>query len=95
MPGRKPTIDRNNPAFNFLSVTDEAPALDPKTREPEEESTRQKPPAGYKINPLYVETKSRRVQILLKPSNYQKAKDLADKAGQSFNDFINTLLEEI
>ena len=41
---------KDNPALQFISTTEEQPTA---------ESTG-KPPKGYKVNPLYVETKSRR-----------------------------------
>lgn len=54
----------------------------------------EEPPKGYKINPVMVETKSRRVQIIMQPSLYRKAKLTADYYGLSMNEFINTAVEE-
>ena len=51
-------------------------------------------PEGYKINPLYVEKKTKRVQLVLQPSLYEKVKAAADAAGSSFNDYCHRLLEE-
>ena len=42
-----------------------------------------------KINP---NTKSRRVQLVLKPHVYQQAKNKADELHKSFNEFIETLI---
>ena len=53
-----------------------------------------KPPAGYKLNPLLIETKSRRLQLLLQPSLYRRIKRGADAEGKSVNEFIHSLLDE-
>lgn len=55
---------------------------------------KEKPPAGYKLNPMYIEVKSKRVQLVLQPSLYAKVKAAADAAGLSFNEFCHSLLEE-
>lgn len=47
------------------------------------------PPEGYR----YTEKKSRRVQIVLRPSTYEKAKQAAKAAGVSFNKFIENAIE--
>ena len=54
----------------------------------------EKAPEGYKLNPLYVETKSKRVQLVLQPSLYTKVKAAADAEGISFNEYCHRLLEE-
>ena len=56
--------------------------------------SKEKPPEGYKLNPMYVEVKSKRVQLVLQPSLYAKVKAAADAAGVSFNEFCHSLLEE-
>lgn len=53
-----------------------------------------KPPKGYKINPLYIETKTRRLQLVLRPSLYDKVKKKAEKANLSVNEFIHRVLEK-
>jgi hypothetical protein len=52
-----------------------------------------KAPKGYKPNPLYVETKSRRVQLLVQPSMHERLKARAAKEGKSVNELANSLLE--
>lgn len=54
----------------------------------------EKIPDGYKLNPEYIEKRTRRVQIILQPSIYKAAKKIADKRKVSFNDLIHSLLEE-
>lgn len=82
----KKTFSQNMPAELFI---DSSPAPAPA------ESKIAPAPEGYYINPLYIEAKSRRVQLLIKPSVYQKAKEKADAQGISFNELINSLLEEM
>ena len=50
-------------------------------------------PEGYKINPLYVETRSKRFQVLMQPSLYEKVKAVAVSKKRSVNDHIHTILE--
>lgn len=51
-------------------------------------------PEGYKVNPIYVEKRTKRVQLVLQPSLYDKVKQMADKQGVSLNDFCHKVLEE-
>ena len=48
-------------------------------------------PEGYKIVP---EAKSRRLQLLIQPSLYEKIKDKANETGTSVNDTIHSILSE-
>lgn len=52
-------------------------------------------PDGYKVNPLYIEKKTRRIQLILQPSIYERAKDMADALGLSFNEYVHRALDEI
>lgn len=40
------------------------------------------------------ETKSRRLQILIRPGTYERLKRLSESRGQSVNDLINEILED-
>ena len=51
-------------------------------------------PEGYKANPLFVETKSRRLQLLVQPSIYEALKEGAKAEGRSVNDYVHTILEK-
>lgn len=51
------------------------------------------PPPGYKHNPLYIETKSRRLQMLIQPSLYKRIQQTAKKHRLSVNAMIHELLE--
>lgn len=85
---------KDNPALQFIST---AGTEDTEEREqaPEQRASVSKAPEGYKPNPLYIETRSKRVQLVLQPSLYEKAKAKAKSGGYaSFNDFVHQLLEE-
>lgn len=51
-------------------------------------------PEGYKVNPAYVEKRTRRVQLVLQPSLYERAEAQYKALGyRSFNDYITSILE--
>jgi predicted DNA binding CopG/RHH family protein len=85
----------SNPAMSFISqesidkVEAEVPAAEEvKFQRPA------KPPKGYKINPLYIETKSKRLQLLIQPSLHEKLKSKAQAEGISVNELINCILQD-
>ena len=49
-------------------------------------------PDGYELVP-YNETKTRRVQLVMKPSLHEKVKKAAYEANLSFNDYVHRVLE--
>ena len=49
--------------------------------------------AEYRLNPALVEKKTKRVQLVLQPSLYEKTKDKAHKMHLSLNEFVHALLE--
>lgn len=79
--------DLNNPAMQFIST----PAEDTAERETARTASA---PEGYKANPLYIEKRSKRLQLLVQPSLYDKVKAHADAEGCSVNDFIHRVLED-
>ena len=52
----------------------------------------QKAPEGYKINPEYIEKRTKRIQLLMQPSIYEAAKEKAKESGESFNEYIHKLI---
>ena len=91
----------NNPAMNFISQesidkVEHKPAG--KTGKAKASTTtgagKGKVPEGYKVNPEYIETKSRRVQLLIQPSVYDALKARAQAEGISVNEVINTALKK-
>lgn len=93
---------KDNPALQFLSTPaveeveeiPEAKKAPTKRRPAPKPSAPAKPPEGYKVNPLYVETKSRRMQLVLKPSLYERVREHAMAAGISVNEYVHSVLEE-
>lgn len=50
--------------------------------------------ACLKKNPIYIETKSKRLQLLMQPSLHLKLKTIASKQAISVNDLIHSILDE-
>lgn len=90
---KKKSFIGENPALQFISTAETE--TQPAEREPmpAQPKPSQKPPKGYKLNPLYVETKSRRLQLVLQPSLYDKVKAGAAAAGLSVNEYVHQILE--
>ena len=89
-----------NPAMQFLSAqepeqeADNAPepvAAPPAI--PTGKGAGTAPPEGFKVNPLYIEKKTKRCQLVMQPSLYAKIKAAADVAGLSFNEYVCQALE--
>ena len=59
-------------------------------------TTEASPPqdAPVKPNPLYIETRSKRVQLLMQPSLHRKLCSIADQQGLSVNELIHRALTE-
>lgn len=86
MAAKRKTFKENiSPAMQFITRPEE-------TSPPASQA--EAPPEGYKLNPLYIETRSKRLQLLLQPSLYARVKARADQEGKSVNDLIHTILEE-
>ena len=70
-----------NPAMQFISV-------------PQETSDKpQKITESQKAKPIYPETRSKRLQLLLTPSLHDNLKKIAQSENRSLNDLINSILE--
>lgn len=84
---------KGNPALQFL--TKEQP-ITVETEAPKEyETTRQlATDKGYPVKPLYVETKSKRFNLLLQPSLYDRLSEAAERQHTSKNDLINVIIRE-
>jgi hypothetical protein len=79
---KKSFKDNLAPAMQFISTpVEERPQIDA-------------PPEGYKVNPLYIEKKSKRLQLLIQPSLFGKVKARADREGKSVNELIHSILED-
>jgi hypothetical protein len=87
---------KDNPALQFITTQPEEAeeGIKEVKPEPKQSATTEKPPEGYKLDPRYVETKSRRLQLLMQPSLHAKIKTMAKDQGVSVNEFIHSVLEE-
>ena len=75
-----------DPSLHFISEISKNKILKDKER-----NITKPIPEGYKIVP---EAKSRRLQLLIQPSLYEKIKDKANETGTSVNDTIHSILSE-
>lgn len=79
---------KDNPALQFISTAGQEEAKQAEKTSPA------KAPEGYKPNPLYIEKKTKRVQLVLQPSLFDRVKATADAKKLSVNEFVHQLLEE-
>lgn len=109
MAGKKSFTGQQNPALAFISAQEpEGGAEDKKRLQIETRPLYQREeaeassaahvkttdaPEGFKANPLFVETKSRRMQLLVQPSLYDAIKARATAEGQSVNELVHSILE--
>ena len=87
---------KDNPALQFISTAGAGEEADKAkdTIQTQAPATKGKAPEGYKLNPLYTETKSRRLQLVLQPSLYDRVKAKAKQNGLSVNEYIHRTLDE-
>ena len=90
---KKKSFIGENPALQVISTAETETQPEEREPMPAQPKPSQKPPKGYKLNPLYVETKSRRLQLVLQPSLYDKVKAGAAAAGLSVNEYVHQILE--
>lgn len=74
---------KDEPAMQFISTINED--------EPAKESPTV--PGRYTIAPRTIEAKSRRLQLVIQPSLYNKVKERAEQSGVSVNEYIHQVLE--
>lgn len=104
----KKSFKSENPAMRFISPLTEAVELE-QPASPDPSPSKQElpspaspwsapePPAHdvpMKMNPLYIETRSRRLNLLIQPSLHKRIKSLASARHTSVNDLIHLVLEE-
>lgn len=85
---------KDNPALQFISS---AGAEDTEAKEITQQVTQpaeDKAPEGYKLNPKYIEIKSKRLQLVLQPSLLARVKDRAKESGLSVNEYVHRILDE-
>lgn len=101
MAGKKNFTAQQNPALAFISAQEPESKAEEKPRYQQKEPDASNAasikttdaPEGFKANPLFVETKSRRMQLLVQPSLHNAIKAKAMAEGQSVNEFVHSILE--
>ena len=86
----KKSFTNNNPALNFIDVPEED---DEEVIAPYQHRTRGNP-KGFRPDYRYIEKKEVRAQLLMKKSVFERAKTRARLNGQSFNDYVHSLIEK-
>ena len=82
-----------NPAMAFISTATEQENFSLTQPTKEELEAKESNGVPMKKNPEYVETKSKRVQMLMQPSLYNSIKEEAEKEGISVNEMMHTILK--
>jgi len=82
---------QNNPAEAFITMPETAPTEDTAQSKP---TGARKAPEGYKLNPEFIEVKSKRVQLLLQPSVVEALKALAKEKGLSMNETASEAIKQ-
>ena len=90
----KKSFTQNNPALAFMSAEVQEEAVKEETPQGATPSEIKPAPEGYKVNPLYIETKSKRLNLLIQPSLLERVKAVADKAGLSVNETITVAIRQ-
>lgn len=80
------------PAMSFISQETIDKVEGETSPNPQNPQKPEKAPDGYKINPLYIEKKSDRLQLLIQPSLKRKLKEKAQQEGTSVNDLVCSIL---
>ena len=91
MATKKTNFKKDNPALSFMTPIEESTVQEETKTAPIKKNAI---PEGFKANPEYIETKSKRVQLLLQPSTVGSIKRLATKKGLSMNEAINEAIQE-
>lgn len=88
--GRKTFKD--NPALQFISQAGEAEReeITQQVTRPQGEA-----PEGYKLNPKYIELKTKRLQLVLQPSLLERVRKKAKESGLSVNEYVHRILDKV
>ncbi len=92
---------KGNPTLKLLSEADKQTETQEEQEEPKMQEVQKNithgnpapPPEGFKINPEYIEVKSRRLQLVLQPSLFSRVKERASSAGLSVNEYVSRILD--
>lgn len=90
-----------NPAMAFISMVESAEDFSSVTQHAKEKSSKEHhqkeekkvvKAVPMKKNPEFIETKSKRVQMLIQPSLYNEIKEEAKRKGVSVNEMMHEIL---
>ena len=81
----KKDFKQNNPALAFISTPEEETQHTDLITDTTD-TGKIDPPEGYRVNPLYIEKKTRRVNLILQPSVADGLKEVAKAKGISANE---------
>ncbi len=84
--------DNDNPALAFISRESKTAVDREETQKAQSGSTSLKAPEGYRVNPLYIETRTKRVQLVWQPSLFEKVKAASEAEGISINEYVHRVL---
>lgn len=87
-------VFQENPALQFLTTPMDIAEETPPAQAAGEAPAPASAPDGFRVNPLYIEKKSRRMQLVLQPSLYARVQAHAKAAGVSVNEYVHALLDE-
>jgi len=90
----KKSFKRSNPTLDFIGSASEEKTAQPPKKAKATSKGKTPAPEGYRLNPEYIETKSRRVQALVQPSVYEAVKAKAKALGISTNEAINEAMRQ-
>lgn len=108
MTASKKTFKRSEPALAFISGVEEEkrpPKAKPTSKTAKKDAPKlpkskattkdgERAPEGYKLAPEFIETKTKRVQLLVQPSLYEAVKAKASSLGISTNEAISEALRQ-
>lgn len=94
MAAKKTFKNTENPALQFISTPDLNENEERESAHVESGAVEAPSLRGFTPKLDKPETKSRRVQLLIKPSVYSAVKQIADASGLSVNEIINQILED-
>ena len=90
---RKRILQEGSPVNELLGKLSN-PATEETPEQPRPPKIEAKAPKGYKLDPHYIEKKTARLQLVLRPSVAEELKKYCKARKISINDFVGTMIEE-
>ena len=89
---RKRILQEGSPVNELLGKLSN-PATEETPEQPRPPKIEAKAPKGYKLDPHYIEKKTARLQLVLKPTTANELKRFCKGQGVSVNDYVGGLIE--